>query len=121
MKLRTLGDNFSMLSHSVLRASCYDASAEGYQQEASSIFLRPTDRKRFTKACRHFRVARQSFHEWKKACADKGEAGLINSKPCQRNPALRTPPAIEEKALHLRSTYHLGQTRISMVPGAITG
>jgi transposase InsO family protein len=66
-----------------------------------------------SKACRYFGVGRQSFYEWKKAYADKGEAGLINSKPCPRNPALRTPPAIEEKVLHLRRTYHLGQTRIS--------
>jgi len=66
-----------------------------------------------SKACRYFSVGRQSFYEWKKAYAEKGEAGLINSKPCPRNPALRRPPAIEEKVLHLRRTYHLAQTRIS--------
>ena len=29
-----------------------------------------------TKACRHFRVARQSCYRWKGALAEKGEAGL---------------------------------------------
>jgi len=66
-----------------------------------------------SKACRYFSVGRQSFYEWKKAYADRGEPGRINSKPCPRNPALRTPPAIEEKVLHLRRTYPLGQTSIS--------
>jgi len=66
-----------------------------------------------SKACRYFGVGRKSYYEWKKAYAEKGEAWLINSKPCPRNPALRTLPAIEEKVLHLRRTYHLGQTRIS--------
>ena len=40
--------------------------------------------------------------------------GLINSKPCPRNPALRTPPEIiEENVPYLGRTHHLGQARIS--------
>ena len=69
--------------------------------------------KNVSKACRYFGIGRQSFYEWKKAYAKKGEAGLINSKPCPKNPALRTPPEIEENILHLRRTYHLGPTRIA--------
>lgn len=66
-----------------------------------------------SKACRYFGVGRLSIYEWKKAYADKGESGRINSQSCPRNPTLRTPPVIEEKVLHLRRTYHLGLTRIS--------
>jgi hypothetical protein len=47
------------------------------------------------------------------ACYEKdGEAALINSKPCPQNLKCCTPPHIEEKILHLRRTYHLGQRRI---------
>ena len=42
--------------------------------------------------------------------------GLINSKPCPQNPKLRTPAHIEEKIVHLRRKYHLGQQRISCYP-----
>lgn len=66
-----------------------------------------------SKACRYFGISRQSFYAWKKALVEKGEEGLINSKPCPENPKLRTPPEIEEKVLYLRKTYHLGQKRIS--------
>jgi len=41
-----------------------------------------------SKASRYFGIGRQSFYEWKKAYAAKGKAGLINSKPCPKNPAL---------------------------------
>ena len=66
-----------------------------------------------SKACRYFGIGRQAFYEWKKAYAEKGEQGLVNSKPCPQNPALRTPPEVEEKILYLRKKYHLGQQRIS--------
>lgn len=66
-----------------------------------------------SKACRHFGVSRDSFYRWKKLYSEHGERALVNSKPCPRNPKLRTPPAIEEKILHLRRRYHLGQLRIS--------
>ncbi|MFC1513550.1 IS481 family transposase [candidate division KSB1 bacterium] len=66
------------------------------------------------KTCRYFGISRQSFYYWRKAYVEHGEEGLINSKPCPKNPALRTPAHIEEKVLYLRKTYHLGPERISM-------
>jgi transposase InsO family protein len=66
-----------------------------------------------SKACRYFGISRQAFYKWKKAYAEHGEEGLINSKPCPENPKLRTPPEIEEKVLYLRRHYHLGPLRIS--------
>lgn len=65
-----------------------------------------------TNTCRYFGISRETFYKWKRAYEKKGEAGLINSKPCPQNPKLRTPAHIEEKILHLRRTYHLGQLRI---------
>ena len=65
-----------------------------------------------SKACRHFGIARQSYYRWKGAFAERGEAGLANSKPCPHNPRLRTPPDID-KILYLRTTYPLGPIRIA--------
>ena len=48
-------------------------------------------------ACRKFGVSKSSFYRWKAGYREKGEAGLINSRPCPENPALRTPVKIEEK------------------------
>ena len=56
-------------------------------------------------ACRKFGVSKSSFYRWKARYRDQGEEGLINSKPCPQNPALRTPVKIEEKVLHLRHTW----------------
>ncbi len=67
-----------------------------------------------SKTSRYFGISRQSFYSWKKAYEQQGEIGLINSKPCPENPALRTPAYIEEKVLYLRKTYHLGPERITM-------
>ena len=64
-------------------------------------------------ACRKFGVSKSSFYRWKALYREKGEAGLINSKPCPENPALRTPTRIEEKILHLRRRYHFGPDRIA--------
>ena len=66
-----------------------------------------------SKTCRYFGIGRQAFYEWKKAYEQHGEGGLINKKPCPANPALRTPPEIEEKVFHLRRKYHLGQQRMA--------
>ena len=66
-----------------------------------------------SKACRYFGISRETFYLWKRAYERFGEKALINSKPCPENPKLRTPPEIEEKILHLRRNYHLGQLRIS--------
>jgi len=63
--------------------------------------------------CRKFGVARSSFCRWEALFKEKGEAGLINSKPCPKNLPLRTPARIEEKILHLRRTYHFGPDRIA--------
>jgi transposase InsO family protein len=66
-----------------------------------------------SKACRYFGISRECFYLWKRSYERNGEKALINSKPCPENPKLRTPPEIEEKILHLRRKYHLGQLRIS--------
>ena len=66
-----------------------------------------------SKACRYFEISRETFYQWKKAYEQHGEKAMINSKPFPQNPKLRTPPEIEEKILHLRRKYHLGQLRIS--------
>lgn len=65
-----------------------------------------------SKTCRYFGISRTSFYDWKKVYEQTGEAGLINSKPCPINVPLRIPLEIEEKILHLRKRYHLGQVRI---------
>lgn len=57
-------------------------------------------------------VFKRDFYQWKRAYEVHGENGLINSKPCPVNLKLRTPQHIEEKTIHLRTTYHLGQKRI---------
>ena len=66
-----------------------------------------------SKACRYFGISRETFYLWKRAYEQCGEKALINGKPCPENPKLRTPPQIEQKILHLRRKYHLGQLRIS--------
>ncbi|HIF13087.1 MAG TPA: IS481 family transposase [Dehalococcoidia bacterium] len=60
------------------------------------------------KTCRYFGVAWSGFYVWKKAYETHGDQGLINQRPCPKNPRLCTPPAIVEKVLHLHRTYHLG-------------
>lgn len=72
-------------------------------QECGSVVL--TSRK--------FGVARSSFYRWKALYKKKGEAGLINTKPCPKNLPLRTPAKIEEKILALRRTYHFDPDRIA--------
>ena len=46
------------------------------------------------KTCRYFSVLRSAVYLWKKAYEERGDAGLINQKPCPTNPTLRTPPAV---------------------------
>lgn len=65
------------------------------------------------KACRYFGISRETFYDWKKRYAAKGDAGLVNSKPCPQNPRLRVPKPIEDKILYLRSKYHFGPARIA--------
>lgn len=66
-----------------------------------------------TKTCRYFGISRETFYQWKRNYEQKGEQGLINSKPCPENPKLRTSPEIEEKIIYIRKNYYLGQQRIS--------
>jgi transposase len=73
-----------------------------YAQESGNV----------AQTCRYFGISREIFYQWKRADAQHGELALINSQPCPQNPKCRTPPHIEEKILHLRRTYHLGQRRI---------
>jgi transposase-like protein len=69
-----------------------------YAQETGNI----------AKTCRYFGICRQTFYTWQKSFADYGEKGLIDSRPCPENHKLRIPLPIEEKIIHLRTTYHLG-------------
>jgi transposase InsO family protein len=62
--------------------------------------------------CRRYGVSRSAFYEWKKAFAEQGEAGLVNSKPCPVNLKARTPQHVEELILHLRKHYYFGQQKI---------
>lgn len=64
-----------------------------------------------SKTCRYFGISRDTFYRWKKNYQERGEGGLVNSKPCPKNLSLRTPPEIEEKIIYLRKKYHLGQLR----------
>jgi len=64
------------------------------------------------KACRYYGISRETYYQWKRALAAKGTTGLINSKPCPVNLKRRVPSHIEEKIIHLRTTYHFGQKRI---------
>lgn len=69
--------------------------------------------KNVSKACRHFGVSRETYYKWKRDYERYGEKALINSKPCPQNPKIRVAESIEDLILHLRTTYHLGQLRIS--------
>jgi len=66
-----------------------------------------------SKTCRYFGICRETFYKWKRAYESKGEAGLINSKPCPENHKLRTPRVIEEKIIYLRKHYHFGPDMIA--------
>ncbi|QDI74814.1 IS481 family transposase [Leisingera aquaemixtae] len=65
------------------------------------------------KACRYFGISPETFCDWSKRYATRGDAGLVNSKPCPQNPKLRVPQAIEAKILYLRRKYHFGPARIA--------
>ena len=65
-----------------------------------------------SKACRYYGISRETYYQWKRAFAARGEAGLINSKPCPVNLKRRVPQPIEDQILYVRSTYHFGHKRI---------
>ena len=77
------------------------------------IFQHAEESGNISRTCRYFAISRDTFYRWKKEYSERGEEGLINSKPCLKNPALRTPPENEEKVIYLRRKYHLGQVRIA--------
>ena len=66
-----------------------------------------------SKTCRYLGISRETFYKSKRDYEAIGESALINSKPCPQNPKLRISPDIEEKIIHLRRNYYLGQLRIS--------
>jgi transposase InsO family protein len=66
-----------------------------------------------SKTCRYFGVSRETYYKWKNDLKLRGESALINSKPCPQNSKIRVAAEIEEKILHLRKHYYLGQLRIS--------
>ena len=52
------------------------------------------------------------MYKWKLSYEAIGEEALLDSKPCPGNQKLRIPKGIEEKIVHLRTTYHLGPDMI---------
>lgn len=65
-----------------------------------------------SKTCRYFGIGRASFYRWRKAYSDEGDTGLAAARPVPHNHPNKLSPEVEEKILHLRSTYHLGPIRI---------
>lgn len=65
-----------------------------------------------SKTCRYFGICRETFYTWKRTFEAHGEEALVNNKPCPENHKLRTPRPIEEKIIHLRTTYHFGPDMI---------
>jgi transposase InsO family protein len=65
-----------------------------------------------SKTCRYFGICRETFYSWRRAFEAGGNAALINNKPCPENHKLRVPRPIEEKIVHLRTTYHFGPDMI---------
>ena len=63
--------------------------------------------------CRYFGISRDTYYQWRKRYKERGDEGLIDSKPCPQNPSIRVKPEIEEKILYLRKNYHFGQDKIS--------
>ncbi|MBE7734583.1 helix-turn-helix domain-containing protein [Devosia sp. CC-YST696] len=66
-----------------------------------------------SKTCQYIGIGRSGFYCWQVAHRRHGAAGLVNRLPIPNWHANRTPVEIEEKALHLRSQYYLGPTRIA--------
>ena len=62
--------------------------------------------------CRYFGIGRASSYRWRKAYADKGDAGLLVTRSVPHNHPNKMSPEVEEKILHLRRKYHLGPIRI---------
>lgn len=65
------------------------------------------------KTARHFGISRQTYYVWKRAYEVRGEAGLVNGKPCPQNLGARVPAEVEEKILYLRRSYHFGPMQLA--------
>ncbi len=64
------------------------------------------------RTCRYFGIPRSLFYVWRNRYEREGEAGLLRKKPAPYTQPHAIVPAIVEKVLHLRRTYHLGPIRI---------
>jgi len=93
--------------------SQFSAQAQRDIKRKLRILAEGAEHRNVSYTCRRFGISRDTFYRWKREYAAGGEAALVNSKPCPENPKLRTPADIEEKIIHLRTTYHLGQLRIA--------
>jgi transposase InsO family protein len=93
--------------------SQFSAQAQRDIKRKLRILAEGAERGNVSYTCRRFGISRDTFYRWKREYAAGGEAALVNSKPCPENPKLRTPADIEEKIIHLRTAYHLGQLRIA--------
>jgi transposase InsO family protein len=93
--------------------SPFSAQAQRDIKRKLRILAEGAERGNVSYTCRRFGISRDTFYRWKREYAAGGEAALVNSKPCPENPKLRTGVDIEEKIIHLRTTYHLGQLRIA--------
>mgnify|MGYP006987190922 CR=1 FL=1 len=113
MELRTSGDTLQDWS----RVTIKEVSRWHKSERDISRKLKYSDMERkqatYQKHVDTFGNFRERFYRWKRTYAQEGESGLISSKPCPQNPKLCGPAFIEEKILHLRKTYHLGQVRNS--------
>ena len=93
--------------------SQFSAQAQRDIKRKLRILAEGAERGNVSYTCPRLGISRDTFYRWKREYAAGGEAALVNSKPCPENPKLRTPADIEEKIVHLRTTYHLGQLRIA--------
>ena len=62
--------------------------------------------------CRRFGIARSTFDLWRDRYRQLGEAGLARRRPRSHNQPDKTPDAVVEKILHLRTSYPMGPIRI---------
>jgi hypothetical protein len=63
--------------------------------------------------CSKIGVSRDSFYRFKEQPEKGDPEAPVNSKPCLENSKLRVPKDAEEKFLHVRREFGLGQLRIS--------
>ncbi len=66
-----------------------------------------------SKTCRYFGISRCTIYEWKRNLKKRGEAELVNRKPCPQNIPLRTPAHMKRRfyicvsaIISARSVFH---------------